>query len=52
MTDLETKFGTLHNLPRVQCIRCIAARKFMACTRCDYMDQMEKDARKALEGEE
>lgn len=48
MTDLKTKFGTLR-LPRQYCITCIASRQFMACTRCEYMDQMEKDARKALE---
>lgn len=52
MIDLKTKFGTLRDLPCQHCVHCIAAREFIAYTRCDYIEQMARDARKALEGEE
>lgn len=40
---LKTRFGTLE-LPRDECIQCIATGFYMYCSRCDYKLGIMEDA--------
>lgn len=35
----ETGFGTL-DLPHSECVRCIAADRYMLCTMCEFKETM------------